>query len=199
MLGQILAREVNVLFLDEPTNHLDMDSIEALTKAIENYDGSVIVVTHSEELLRRVCDRLIIFTRNGAEYFDGGYDLFLEKMGWEEEEEDRVKQKPKSSFKDNKKAKADLIRDKNKIISPIKKKIEKLEASIIKSEETLASHQKKLLEASNKGDTFKIIEFSKLVSLEQKEVEKMFELLEILQSEFDEISQDYDKKIAEVE
>ena len=199
MLGQILAREVNVLFLDEPTNHLDMDSIEALTKAIENYDGSVIVVTHSEELLRRVCDRLIIFTRNGAEYFDGGYDLFLEKMGWEEEEEDRVKQKPKSSFKDNKKAKADLIRDKNKLTSPIKKKIEKLEASIIKSEETLASHQKKLLEASTKGDTFKIIEFSKLVSLEQKEVEKMFELLEILQSEFDEISQDYDKKIAEVE
>jgi ATP-binding cassette subfamily F protein 3 len=198
MLGQILAREVNALFLDEPTNHLDMDSIEALTKAIENYDGSVIVVTHSEELLRRVCDRLIIFTRNGAEYFDGGYDLFLEKMGWEEEEEDRVKQKPKSSFKDNKKAKADLIRDKNKIISPIKKKIEKLEVSIIKSEETLASHQKKLLEASNKGDTFKIIEFSKLVSLEQKEVEKMFELLEILQSEFDEISQDYDKKIAEI-
>ena len=119
-------------------------------------------------------------------------------MGWEEEEEDRVKQKPKSSFKDNKKAKADLIRDKNKIISPIKKKIEKLEVSIIKSEETLASHQKKLLEASNKGDTFKIIEFSKLVSLEQKEVEKMFELLEILQSEFDEISQDYDKKIAEI-
>jgi len=199
MLGQILAREVNVLFLDEPTNHLDMDSIEALTKAIENYDGSVIVVTHSEELLRRVCDRLIIFTRNGAEYFDGGYDLFLEKMGWEEEEEDRVKQKPKSSFKDNKKAKADLIRDKNKLTSPIKKKIEKLEASIIKSEETLASHQKKLLEASTKGDTFKIIEFSKLVSLEQKEVEKMFELLKILQSEFDEISQDYDKKIAEVE
>lgn len=199
MLGQILAREVNVLFLDEPTNHLDMDSIEALTKAIENYDGSVIVVTHSEELLRRVCDRLIIFTRNGAEYFDGGYDLFLEKMGWEEEEEERAKQKPKSTFKDNKKAKSDLIRDKNKIVSPIKKKIEKLEASIIKSEETLASHQKKLLEASNKGDTFKIIEFSKLVSLEQKEVEKMFELLEILQSEFDEISQDYDKKIAEVE
>lgn len=199
MLGQILARDVNLLFLDEPTNHLDMDSIEALTVAIQNFKGSVIIVTHSEELLRRVCDRLIIFAKNGAEYFDGGYDLFLEKMGWEEEEDDFVKQKPKSSFKDNKKAKADLIRDKNKLTSPMKKRIEKLEASIIKSEELLASHQKKLLEASSKGDTFKIIEFSKLVSLEQKEVEKMFELLEIIQSEFDEISQDYDKKIAELE
>lgn len=200
MLGQILARDVNLLFLDEPTNHLDMDSIEALTIAIQNFQGSAIIVTHSEELLRRVCDRLIIFAKNGAEYFDGGYDLFLEKIGWEEEEnEEKGKQKPKTAFKDNKKLKADLIRDKNKLTSPIKKKIEKLEASIIKSEETLASHQKKLLEATTKGDSFKIIEFSKLVSLEQKEVEKMFELLEILQSEFDEITNDYDKKIAEVE
>ncbi len=200
MLGQILARDVNLLFLDEPTNHLDMDSIEALTVAIQNFQGSAIIVTHSEELLRRVCDRLIIFAKNGAEYFDGGYDLFLEKIGWEEEEnEEKGKQKPKTAFKDNKKLKADLIRDKNKLTSPMKKKIEKLEASIIKSEETLASHQKKLLEASSSGDSFKIIEFSKLVSLEQKEVEKMFELLEILQSEFDEISNDYEKKIAEFE
>ncbi|OHE07687.1 MAG: ABC transporter ATP-binding protein [Sulfurimonas sp. RIFOXYD12_FULL_33_39] len=200
MLGQILARDVNLLFLDEPTNHLDMDSIEALTVAIQDFQGSVIIVTHSEELLRRTCDRLIIFTRNGAEYFDGGYDLFLEKMGWEEEDgEEKVKQKPKTSFKDNKKLKADLIREKSKLTSPMKKKIEKLEASIIKSEELLASHQKKLLDASSKGDSFKIIEFSKLVSLEQKEVEKMFELLEIIQNEFDEITNDYDKKIADFE
>lgn len=200
MLGQILARNVNLLFLDEPTNHLDMDSIEALTVAIQNFKGSVIIVTHSEELLRRVCDRLIIFAKNGAQYFDGGYDLFLEKMGWEEEEnEEKTKQKPKTDFKDNKKLKANLIRDKNKLTSPMKKKIEKLEVSIIKSEELLASHQKKLLDASNNGDSFKIIEFSKLVSLEQKEVEKMFELLEIIQNEFDEITKDYDKKIAEFE
>jgi len=90
-----------------------------------------------------------------------------------------------------------LVRNKNKLVSPNKKKIEKLEASIIKSEETLASHQKKFLEATTKNDSFKIIEFSKLVSMEQKEVEKMFELLEILQNEFDTISEDFDVKIAE--
>ena len=88
LLAQVLFPKPDVLFLDEPTNHLDMDSIEALTVAIQKFKGSVIIVTHSEELLRRVCDRLIVFTRSGAEYFDGGYDLFLEKMGWEEEEED---------------------------------------------------------------------------------------------------------------
>jgi len=104
MLGQILARHVNLLFLDEPTNHLDIDSIEALTKAIENFKGSVIIVTHSEEMLRRVCDRLIIFAKDGAEYFDGGYDLFLEKIGWEEDESvEKVKQAPKANNKENKK------------------------------------------------------------------------------------------------
>ena len=51
MLGQILACEVNLLFLDEPTNHLDMESIESLTEAIKNFEGGVVIVTHSEELL----------------------------------------------------------------------------------------------------------------------------------------------------
>ncbi|MBU1503639.1 ATP-binding cassette domain-containing protein, partial [bacterium] len=88
MLGKILAREVNLLLLDEPTNHLDMDSIAALTEAINRFNGSVIVVTHSEELLRKVCDRLIIFSKDGAQYFDGGYDMFLEKIGWEDEEQE---------------------------------------------------------------------------------------------------------------
>ncbi|RXJ64920.1 ABC transporter ATP-binding protein, partial [Halarcobacter ebronensis] len=60
MLGQILAKDVNLLFLDEPTNHLDMQSIDSLTKAIKNFEGSCIIVTHSEELLRQVCDRLIV-------------------------------------------------------------------------------------------------------------------------------------------
>lgn len=200
MLGQILARDVNLLFLDEPTNHLDMDSIEALTVAIGEFEGSLIIVTHSEELLRRTCDRLIVFTRNGAELFDGGYDLFLEKMGWEDEEDDSSsKPKAKNNSKDNKKTKADLIKTKSKLTTPIGKKIQKLEESIIKTEATVASHQKKLLEASSSGDSFKIIEFSKLLSMEQKEVEKMFELLEILQNEFDEITADFDKKIAEIE
>ena len=81
MLGKIIAQDVNLLFLDEPTNHLDIDSIDALTNAIKAFEGSCIIVTHSEELLRAVCDRLIVFTNDGADYFNGTYDEFLEKIG----------------------------------------------------------------------------------------------------------------------
>ncbi len=196
MLGQILARNVNLLFLDEPTNHLDMDSIEALTVAIQNFEGSVIIVTHSEELLRRVCDRLIIFAKDGAEYFDGGYDLFLEKIGWEDEEqEEKVRVAPKSNQRENKKLKAELVRERNKITSPLKKKVDKLESSIMEIEELLETHHKELIEASNSGDSATLMELSKLVSDEELQVEELFEELDIIQTELDKTTQIYEKKI----
>ena len=199
MLGQILVREVNLLFLDEPTNHLDMDSIEALTNAINNFEGAVIIVTHSEELLRRVCDRLIVFAKEGAEYFDGGYDEFLEKIGWEEEEqEEKVKVTPKSNNKENKKLKAELVRQRNKTTSPLKKKVEKLEASIMQVEEGLEVHHQELVNVSNSGDTASLMELSKLVSDEEKKVEDMFEELELVQTQLDEINEEYEEKIEEL-
>ncbi len=204
MLGQILARNVNLLFLDEPTNHLDMESIEALTVAIQNFEGAVIIVTHSEELLRRVCDRLIIFAKDGADYFDGGYDLFLEKIGWEdqgesgEEQEDRVKSAPKSNNKENKKLKAELVRERNKTTSPLKKKVEKLENVIMKLEEQLEVHHQELIDASNAGDSATLMELSKTVSDEEKKVEESFEEFEELSMELEEINEEYEKKIGEL-
>ncbi len=196
MLGQILAREVNLLFLDEPTNHLDMESIEALTEAIQSFDGGVIIVTHSEEMLRRVCDRLIIFARDGAEYFDGGYDDFLSKIGWEEDEvEEKVKVAPKSTSKENKKLKAELVRERNKLTSPLKKKVEKLENKIMEVEDSLSGHHEELIEASNTGDSASLMELSKTVSKEESEVEALFEELEVEQNKLDEIVFEYEEKI----
>jgi ATP-binding cassette, subfamily F, member 3 len=200
MLGQIIARNVNLLFLDEPTNHLDMDSIEALTKAIKSFKGSVIIVTHSEELLRRVCGRLIIFAKNGAEYFDGGYDDFLEKIGWEDEDqEQKIKAAPKGNQKENKKLKAEMVRERNKRTSSLKKKVDKLESKIMEVEELLEVHHKELIEVSNAGDSSKLMELSKLVSDEEKQVEDAFEELEVAQTELDEINEEYEQKMAELD
>ncbi len=199
MLGQILAREVNLLFLDEPTNHLDMESIEALTKAIQNFDGAVMIVTHSEEMLRRVCDRLVIFAKNGAEYFNGGYDEFLEKIGWEDDElEQKVKVAPKSNNKESKKLKAELTRERNKLTSPFKKKVEKLEESIMKLEDELSVHHEELIKASNAGDSASLMDLSKTVSIEEKKVEELFEELEVQQGELDTILLEYEIKIDEI-
>ncbi|WP_457745122.1 ABC-F family ATP-binding cassette domain-containing protein [Sulfurimonas sp.] len=199
MLGQIIARDVNLLFLDEPTNHLDAESIEALTLAIKNFKGSSIIVTHSEELLRRVCDRLIIFAKEGAEYFDGGYDEFLEKIGWEEEEiEEKVKSTPKSNTKENKKLRAELVRERNKLTSTLKKKVQKLEDTIMEIENELTLKHEALIEASNAADSATLMELSKTVSQMEDEVERLFEELEVDQTQLDEILQEYEDKIEEL-
>ncbi len=200
MLGKILASEVNLLFLDEPTNHLDMESIESLTKAIKNFKGSVVIVTHSEELLRSVADRLIIFAKDGAEVFDGGYDLFLEKIGWEEEEVAKKEKKtPKSNQYENRKKRATLIQERNSKTKGLKKEIEELENSIIKAEEELEANQKELIKLSSQSESSKIIDFYKIIALEEEKIEGDFERLEIAQGKFDDISLEYEKKIKELE
>ncbi len=201
MLGQILAKDVNLLFLDEPTNHLDMQSIDSLTKAIKNFEGSCIIVTHSEELLRQVCDRLIVFAKDGADYFDGTYDEFLEKIGWEEEECEEQKEKPKQpkvNKKENKKLRASIIQERSKETNPLKKKIEKLENSIMEIEDHIEKQQAELIQASNQGDNSKIIELSQIIKKQEDEVEQMFESLEDNQLKLDELMALYDKKLEEI-
>jgi ATP-binding cassette subfamily F protein 3 len=199
MLGQILAKDVNLLFLDEPTNHLDMQSIDALVNAIKNFDGSCIIVTHSEKLLRAVCDRLIIFTKDKADYFDGNYDDFLEKIGWEEEDAE-VKQKPKPKIdkKEQKRLRTALIQERSKLTSPLKKEVEKLENKIMEIEDLLEIEHKELIVVSGNGDNSRLIELSGIVTNHEKEVEDNFELLEIAQTKLDEITQEYDEKLEEI-
>lgn len=200
MLGQILARNVNLLFLDEPTNHLDMESIESLIEALQRFEGSVIIVTHSEELLRRVANRLIIFSKDDAQSFDGTYDEFLEKIGWDEEEQiTKVKSASKSNKQENKKLRASIVSEKSKQTSPLKKEIDKEENAIMKLEENLKIHHKELIDASNALDSYKVIELSKLVSKEEKEVETRFERLEELHNQLDEITKKYDTQLLELE
>jgi len=196
MLGQILAKNVNLIFLDEPTNHLDMQSIDSLTKAIKRFPGSAIIVTHSEKLLREVCDKLIVFSKEKAQLFDGNYDQFLEKIGWDEEENDtKPKKKEKKNKKESKKLRASIIQERNKKTAPLKKNIEKIENDIIGIENLLEKEQAELLQATNLGDNSKIIELSKKISEYEKEIEDKFSLLEEDQLKLDEINASYDKRL----
>jgi len=130
MLGKIIAQDVNLLFLDEPTNHLDIDSIDALTTAIKAFEGSCIIVTHSEELLRAVCDKLIVFTNEDANYFNGNYNEFLEQIGWEDDTtvEKKKVEKPKRNKKEIRKLRSMIVAEKSKATKPIKTEIEEIEA-----------------------------------------------------------------------
>jgi ATP-binding cassette subfamily F protein 3 len=68
----------HVLILDEPTNHLDMDSREALIRAINDYEGAVILVAHDRHIVETCADRLLLVDNNTAKPFDGDLDDYAE-------------------------------------------------------------------------------------------------------------------------
>ena len=195
MLGKIIATQANLLLLDEPTNHLDIYSIDSLCNAIEKFKGSTIMVTHSEMLLRRLADALIIFHKGKAEYFDGTYDEFLEKIGWEEEGADSsadVKPtKPKIDNKERKKRRSALIQARSKENAPHKKELEFCEEKIMELEDEVEVENKRLMDASNSGDNDTMIEASQNIGKLQKEVDELFERLEVASEALDEIEERY--------
>ena len=100
LLGKIISHPTNLLLLDEPSHHLDVESIESLIEELNNYAGALVIVTHSELILKTLAKNLIIFHRDRAEYFHGGYQDFLEKVGWEGEPVAEKKVKSKMNKKE---------------------------------------------------------------------------------------------------
>ncbi len=175
LLGKILAKPSNLLLLDEPTNHLDMESIESLTDEIANFPGAVVIVTHSEIMLRNLATKLVIFHNGNAEFFNGTYDDFLEKIGWESEE---VKpRKKKLSEKEIKQRKSELTIERARQTKPIKEEIEKLESEITKSEDLLKRITSELEKATLSNDSAKLTDYAHAVGKLNHKIDDLFEKL----------------------
>jgi ATP-binding cassette subfamily F protein 3 len=74
VLGMLVWQRPNLLLLDEPTNHLDLDTREALSMALNEFEGSVMLVSHDRALLREVCDEFWLVSAGGVRPFDGDLD-----------------------------------------------------------------------------------------------------------------------------
>ena len=78
-LAKLMLRKDNFLILDEPTNHLDMDSREVLEGALDEFDGTILTVSHDRYFINRVATRVIEMTADGVTEYVGNYDDYLEK------------------------------------------------------------------------------------------------------------------------
>ena len=81
MFGKLMMQKPNVLIMDEPTNHMDMESIEALNLALENYEGTLVFVSHDREFVSSLATRILDMKQEGIVSFDGNYDDYLLSQG----------------------------------------------------------------------------------------------------------------------
>jgi len=77
LFGKLMLQRPNIMVMDEPTNHLDMESIESLNLALENYDGTLIFVSHDREFVSSLATRIIELTPDGVIDFSGTYEDYL--------------------------------------------------------------------------------------------------------------------------
>ena len=205
LLGKLIAEPANLLLLDEPTNHLDMESIDSLVEAINNFDGAVVIVTHSEMVLDAVAERLIVFDGNRVGVFDGNYEDFLSRIGWEDEadrngNEAGTEDAPAKSAlkKESKRLRADIINERSRVMSPLKNRIHEIESAITSAERQLARDNESLVAASQRGDGKAIMGLSMSIHDTKKQIDSLFDELEVITVEHDALAQEFEEKLRNV-
>ncbi len=139
-LAVLFLARCNFLVLDEPTNHLDLESREALCDALENFDGTVLLVAHDRHLLAACVDEIWEVTKDGLIIYENGFEEYEEARQKEKqkskihaigsETQDAESIKPSLSREEQKRIKREQAEQRNQLsrtLKPLQEQYEKLE------------------------------------------------------------------------
>ncbi|MDD6527355.1 MAG: ABC-F family ATP-binding cassette domain-containing protein [Oscillospiraceae bacterium] len=171
-LLKLMLSGANFLILDEPTNHLDIKSREALENAFDDYDGTLLVVSHDRYFINRLATRIIHLGKDGAESFNGNYDYYIEHLT-EPDKSVKASEKPKeNTYKKQKERESEIRRTKGKIA--------RLEKQIDDLDEIADALQQEINDPDNAADYEKILELTnQLHENTEKQEERMLEWQEL--------------------
>ncbi|MEP1939707.1 MAG: ABC-F family ATP-binding cassette domain-containing protein [Balneola sp.] len=143
-LAKMLLSPANFLIFDEPTNHLDMSSKNILQQAIQQYEGTCVIVSHDRAFLDPIVDKVLEVQKNKIRTYLGNVSYFLDKKKEEAEAEKNqsTQQESKASVsedgtlsrKEQRRIEAERRNKLSKELNPVKKKIEQVEKDIEKTE-----------------------------------------------------------------
>ncbi len=88
----IMLEKSNVILFDEPTNHLDLPSKEILEQAMNDYDGTLLFVSHDRYLLNKVPNKIVEMTRDGFTVYDGNFEYYKQRKVWLKQRAAEIKQ-----------------------------------------------------------------------------------------------------------
>ncbi len=196
-LALIVWQRPNVLILDEPTNHLDLDMRHALTMALQDFEGAVVLVSHERQLIASVCDDLLLVHAGKCTEFEGDlqdYAKWLREARQQQINAQSASQQESNSSqaaapKVDKEAQRKEAARRRELTRPIRKDMEKVESQIgkiqprlIEIEELLGDTM--LYEANRKNDLMKLMNEqnelkAKLESFEEQLLEFMMSLEEL--------------------
>ncbi len=180
-LGKTILKTTDLLFLDEPTNHLDMESCQALIHALKEYKGTVIFVSHDEEMISALANKLVIFDKGIISVKEQTYQYFLETGVWSYEEDESVflfKKKDSDTKKDYLERK-----EQKKRLRWIENRLKKINDEIEKTERKRHKNASDLHEACEAKDAAQIKTFGIKGKELQEKIDEYFSEMEELMIE----------------
>ena len=151
-MARLMLEPYNLLVLDEPTNHMDMRSKDILKRAIQKYDGTVIVVSHDRDFLDGMVDRIYEFRDGGVKEYLGGIYYFLEKRKVESLQEIERKDTPTTTTTTKESSTGKLTyeqkKEQEKILRKLRKAVETIEAELAEIEAKIAAYDEKFATAT---------------------------------------------------
>ncbi len=173
-LAKILLTKSNFIILDEPTNHLDISSKKVLQRALIDFKGSLILVSHDIDFLEPVVNKVVEIRKGEIKSFVGGIEYYLRKRGMLEEESRLVKESANheaESRKDQKRLEAEQRQKRYKATKDLLKKIEVLEKRISE----LEAQEKKLEKDLTLPETYTNPEMARIKNQEFQDSKKELE------------------------
>ncbi|WP_110948788.1 ATP-binding cassette domain-containing protein [Pseudomonas bohemica] len=196
-LALIAWDKPNLLLLDEPTNHLDLEMRLALTMALQEFSGAVMVVSHDRHLLKSTTDNFLLVADGVVEEFDGDLDDYTRWLADYRQRNAPVSNTPVNADKTDKKAQRQQAAALRQQLAPHKREAEKLEKELGTLHEKLAKIEAALgdsaiYEAANKDKLRDLLADQARLKVRESELEEAWmealELLESMQAELEALS-----------
>ncbi|MCG6574301.1 ATP-binding cassette domain-containing protein [Pseudomonas sp. AF32] len=187
----------NLLLLDEPTNHLDLEMRLALTMALQEFSGAVLVVSHDRHLLKSTTDNFFLVADGKVEEFDGDLEDYARWLVDYRQRNAPVSSTPVNPDKTDKKAQRQAAAALRQQLAPHKREADKLEAELGKLHEKLQTIETSLgdsglYEATRKDELRDLLAEQARLKVREAELEEAWmqalELLETLQAELEALS-----------
>ena len=188
-LLRILLKPVNLLILDEPTNHLDLHSKDVLLKALKDFGGTVIFVSHDRGFIESLANRVLELKPGQAKVFPGDYKYYLEQIGKLEQGEVVQSQVKSNSFVQNdepKKTASQLSREETKRLQAEKRRLEKEEEKLMTEISELEEEKSSLEEKLSTPEVYSDGVLCKEITQQVAQIE---EKLTQLNSRWEEVSE----------
>ena len=142
-LTKLMLRKDNFLLLDEPTNHLDMDSREVLEDALENFEGTILAVSHDRYFINRFATKVVVLSEDGLKEYLGNFDDYQARLQWE-----MAQQGQDPRFLDMTRTEAGKEKKKLRLakeqLKALKENVKRAEQAVGDTEEAIARHEEKM-------------------------------------------------------